>query len=239
MAPAAHTRRPGSLLGTFALVLYATKRGPMRGERDRAPRNSTRAIPKVARSPLRAHRASALWCTRAVGPYAPFSVPHLRVARGPYRVDPDVVINSRLHSAERPLAAVKSKLMERHLFMSVQTLEKCVQDCKRNTAKKPEGPIGFEAWRRRPYVRFVIYVIGSANHGLAPSRQSFAVDGRDCKEQTHILFTSQTDVISLFCLPIVGEPAVLSTAISGSSRRDDSIGEDRQASYSAQSLLSL
>ena len=36
---------------------------------------------------------------------------------------------------------------------------------------------------------FCDLLIGSAKHGLAPSRQCFAVDGRDCNEQLPILFT--------------------------------------------------
>ena len=99
------------------------QRGSMHDERDRAPETAP-GDREVARSPFRAHR-EVVWCTRAVAPCPPFSLPHLRVARGRYRADPDVVIHSRLHSAERPLAACEIQAMERPLFSSVQTLEKC------------------------------------------------------------------------------------------------------------------
>ena len=36
---------------------------------------------------------------------------------------------------------------------------------------------------------FCDLLIGSAMHRLAPSRQSFALDGRECNEQSPILFT--------------------------------------------------
>ena len=64
-----------------------------------------------------------------------FSSPHLRVARGPYGADPDVVIDSPLHSAERPLRACEI----RRLFRSVQTLEKCsrtARNCKKLQRKR-------------------------------------------------------------------------------------------------------
>jgi hypothetical protein len=51
-----------------------------RDERDRAARTAL-GDPEVARSPLRAHPGSALWCTRAVAPSTPFFPPHLRAAR--------------------------------------------------------------------------------------------------------------------------------------------------------------
>ena len=37
---------------------------------------------------------------------------------------------------------------------------------------------------------FCDLLIGSAMHRLAPSRQSFALDGRKCNERTPILFTT-------------------------------------------------
>ena len=80
------------------------QRDSMRDGRDRAAETAP-GDPEVARSPLRAHPASALWCTTGVCPCTPFFLPHLRVARGPYRADRYMVIHSRLHAAERPLAA--------------------------------------------------------------------------------------------------------------------------------------
>jgi hypothetical protein len=76
-------------------------------QRDRAPETGS-GDPEVARSPLLAHPASALWYIRAVALPLPFSLTHLRAARGLYRAHPDVVINSGLHSAERPPAACEA-----------------------------------------------------------------------------------------------------------------------------------
>ena len=110
---------------TVCLCVLYYQRGSMRDERDRAAETAP-GDPEVVRSPLRAHPTNALGSTSALAPLPPpFSLPHLRVARGRYRADPDVVIHSRLHSAERPLAACEIQATERPLFSSVQTLEKC------------------------------------------------------------------------------------------------------------------
>ena len=88
---------------------------------------------------------------QAVAPCTPFSLLRLRVARGPYRADPDVVINSRLHAAERPFAASDIQTHGNGHRSGVYKRLKNALGLQ-NTAKKPEGPIGFERRRRRPYV---------------------------------------------------------------------------------------
>ena len=125
-----------------------------------------------------------LWCTTLPSP------PHLRVSRGPFRADPDVVINSRLQLAERPLAACEIPTRERQLFRSVQMLEKRSRTAKYckilQKNRTVEGGLKRgEAGR----MSFCDLLIGSATRDLAPSRQSVAVDGRNCNEQLPSLFT--------------------------------------------------
>ena len=44
---------------------------------------------------------------------------------------------------------------------------------------------------------FCDLLIGPAMHNLAPSRHPFAVDGRDCNEQSPIMFTRYLKRLSL------------------------------------------
>jgi hypothetical protein len=102
----------------------------MRDERDQAPETAPGGPRGSAVAPLSASGECA-----PVHHPSLFSSPHLRVARGPYGADPDVVIDSRLHSAERPLPACEI----RRLFRSVQTLEKCsrtARNCKKLQRKR-------------------------------------------------------------------------------------------------------
>ena len=88
------------------------------------------------------------------------------------------------------LLRVKFKLMERQLFRYVQTLEKCsgtAEYCKilQKNCRAQSGLKRGDAGR----MSFCDLLIGSAKRGHAPSRQNFAVDGRDCNEQLPVLFT--------------------------------------------------
>ena len=124
------------LVKSFWMMLWALdKRGK---QREILPRASG----EKWRSGARGRRRSLL----------PFS--SARTARGPYRADPDVVIHSRLHAAERPLAGCETQTRSNGRCSGVYGRLKMLWDCKilQNTAKKPEGRIGFETRRRRPYV---------------------------------------------------------------------------------------
>ena len=80
----------------------------------------------------------------------------------------------------------KYKSMEPQLFMSVQTLEKMLWDCKLLQIKRTVESASEQGQPGR--MSFCDLLIGPAMHNLAPSRQPFAVDGRDCNEQiTHLV----------------------------------------------------
>ena len=133
------------------------------------PPKQHRPIATVARSPLRAHPASALWCTRGVWPAAlpsPSLICELRL---------DLIVPtstwSLIHGCMRPrdrLLRLKFKFMERHLFRSVQTLENALG--LQNTAKKNRRAQSSLERGNAGRMSFCDLLMGSAKHGLAPSR---------------------------------------------------------------------
>jgi hypothetical protein len=127
----------------------------MRDERDQAP-ETAQGDPEVARSPLRAHPASALWCTQGPSSAALPALSLICELRVDLIVptDPDVIINSRLHAAETPLAACEIQTNGPAVVQTCTNARKMLQDCKilQNTANKPDRRIGFQTSRHTPYV---------------------------------------------------------------------------------------
>ena len=166
------------------VVYYQT--GPMRDERDRAPENSTG---RSRGSVVAASSESGKCALGAPGAFASGfpSPPHLRVARGP--IVPTTTW-SLIHGCMRLRDRFAESEIQADGTAAVQectSARKMLQECKK-VQKNRTVESGFkrgEAGR----MSFCDLLIGSARHGLAPSGQSFAVDGRKCNERTPILFT--------------------------------------------------
>ena len=126
-------------------------RGTMRDERDRAAETAP-GDPEVARSPLSSASGKCALVHQGPRPLPSLLTPlicELRV---------DLIVPtptwSLIHGCMRPrdrLLRVKFKLMERHLFRSVQTLEKCSRSA-RIVQKNRTVESGLKRGDSRPYV---------------------------------------------------------------------------------------